>query len=205
VTEVTERSSRILFGLVFVTCFVPSSAAMIGVVCLMIDGAGMALIGAVRIADRLHIGHVSAGFFAVLSGLALAASGLVALWKGAQLCGVFLLSGRSAVQLERRLWLSTAVWGALPLTLMSIFITAATRSIDLAVITLSGLPLLVPAAHLWWEIFGAPRAQSRRRVVSTRQAGAIVAAIVLVACAAMIAYAYPVSSGIPTTGPIRTR
>lgn len=108
-------------------------------------------------ADRISIGEMAMAQAALLIICVIAVLGLRALWLFMRMSLLYWRFGRTALKAEAGTF-RTGLWlGALPMLttcLMAAEPLMQDRPIEawLAAFYLSGLPLLVPIGHLWWEI-----------------------------------------------------
>ena len=83
--------------------------------------------------------------------------GLAAIWKFCVVAISYLKDGPEGVLRKRRVFYTGALLGFLPLTFMVYLLALNPRS--LGQFYFSGLPVLIPCAHLWLEIIFARRQQ----------------------------------------------
>lgn len=154
-----EKLSRFLFFLEFIVFALPALyilatyAVMFGAWCFYALIVVLGLLTMEFNSPEFLKAFGAVGAFSVL--VLIAGSGLVALWKFLTVSFAFMCGGRVKLLAYRSKFRSGVMWAILPLCLM--IPIAAVAVGDLAGLNIivigyvTGLTILVPAAHLWAE------------------------------------------------------
>ncbi|MCG7506914.1 hypothetical protein [Mesorhizobium retamae] len=153
---ISERASRILYGIEFVIfalipiCALAAWALFYGAgSILMFLFALMMLVSSNDSASLLEALRNLAIFAAIV---ALTGMGLIAIWKFLRLSAAFGNHGSKALQELRETYWRCLAWAALPLLATTALFPYADPDFSGGLLLFSGVTLCVPLFHLWLEL-----------------------------------------------------